>query len=124
MVEMMEFPDTVEEFMEQHKTVDTEQIYSNGIEFVPIFRMNQWFEHCDRVKKKEENAPWTLADISPENSGVYLCRITNMVGKDPAWSTYMTCTYDIATDMWVLDNPNIRGEVIAWMEIPEIVAVR
>ena len=42
---MMMFPNTVEEFMEQYKMVDTEQIYSNGIEFVPIFRMKQWFAH-------------------------------------------------------------------------------
>ena len=41
----MTFPDTVEEFMELYKVVDTEQIYSNGMEFVPIFRMKQWFEH-------------------------------------------------------------------------------
>ena len=43
--EVMTFPNTVEEFMEQYKVVDTDQIYSNGIEFVPIFRMEQWFEH-------------------------------------------------------------------------------
>ena len=42
---IMIFPNTVEEFMEQHKVIDTEQIYSNGMEFVPIFRMRQWFEH-------------------------------------------------------------------------------
>ena len=41
----MMFPNTVREFMEQHKMVDTEQIYSNGIEYVPIFRMEQWFAH-------------------------------------------------------------------------------
>ena len=42
---VMMFPDTVEEFMEQNKVVDREQVYSNGIEFVPIFRMQQWFDH-------------------------------------------------------------------------------
>ena len=41
----MMFPNTVREFMEQYKMVDTEQIYSNGIEYVPIFRMEQWFAH-------------------------------------------------------------------------------
>lgn len=40
---MMFFPETVEEFMEQNKIVDTEQIYTNGVELVPIFRMKQWF---------------------------------------------------------------------------------
>ena len=45
MADCMIFPDTVEEFMEQYKVVDTEQVYTNGAEFVPISRMKQWFEH-------------------------------------------------------------------------------
>ena len=45
MGECMTFPDTVEEFMEQYKIVDTEEVYTNGTEMVPIFRMKQWFEH-------------------------------------------------------------------------------
>ena len=45
MPEMMDFPDTVEKFMEQYKVTDTKQIYSNGTEYVPIFRMQQWFDH-------------------------------------------------------------------------------
>lgn len=45
MNEVMTFPDNVEEFMEEYKVVDTDHVYSNGIEFVPIFRMKQWFEH-------------------------------------------------------------------------------
>ena len=45
MSDCMHFPDTVEEFMEQYKMTDTKQVYSNGIEYVPIFRMKQWFEH-------------------------------------------------------------------------------
>lgn len=51
MAECMEFPDTVEEFMENNKIVDTEQIYTNGIEMVPIFRMMQWFQHRPERKK-------------------------------------------------------------------------
>jgi hypothetical protein len=45
MADMMTFPNTVEEFMEQYKITDTEQIYTNGAELVPIFRMRQWFDH-------------------------------------------------------------------------------
>ena len=47
MGEMMTFPASVEEFMEQYKTTDTEHVYSNGTEFVPIYRMKQWFEHVN-----------------------------------------------------------------------------
>lgn len=45
MCECMAFPDTVEEFMNSYKIVDTEHVYTNGTEMVPIFRMRQWFEH-------------------------------------------------------------------------------
>ena len=53
MGDIMEFPETVEEFMEEYKMVDKHEIYSNGIEYVPIFRMKQWFEHC---KARSTNA--------------------------------------------------------------------
>ena len=46
MGDMMTFPASVEEFMEQYKMTDTERVYSNGTEYVPIYRMKQWFEHC------------------------------------------------------------------------------
>ena len=46
MGDVMTFPASVEEFMEQYKMTDTERVYSNGVEYVPIYRMKQWFEHC------------------------------------------------------------------------------
>ena len=46
MGDIMTFPATVEEFMEQYKMTDTEHVYSNGTEYIPIYRMKQWFEHC------------------------------------------------------------------------------
>ena len=45
MSDMMTFPATVGEFMEQYKIVDDEKVYTNGADLVPIFRMMQWFEH-------------------------------------------------------------------------------
>ena len=46
MGEVMMFPETVDEFMEQYKEVDSQHVYSNGTEYVPIYRMRQWFDHC------------------------------------------------------------------------------
>ena len=51
MGDMMTFPATVEEFMEQYKMTDTEHVYSNGTEYVPIYRMKQWFEHCHNQQR-------------------------------------------------------------------------
>ena len=49
MSDMMTFPATVEEFMEQYKIVDSEKIYTNGADLIPIFRMMQWFEHISAM---------------------------------------------------------------------------
>ena len=51
MSDMMTFPATVEEFMEQYKIVDDENVYTNGADLVPIFRMMQWFEHVSATNK-------------------------------------------------------------------------
>lgn len=48
MADLMTFPKTADEFMEQYKIVDTEEVYTNGAELVPIFRMKQWFEHSEK----------------------------------------------------------------------------
>ena len=44
---------SLDEFMEYYKVVDTENIYSIGIEFVPIFRVKQWEEYNDKNKEIE-----------------------------------------------------------------------
>lgn len=48
MADLMTFPKTVDEFMEKYKIVDTEKVYTNGTELVPIFRVKQWFEHSEK----------------------------------------------------------------------------
>ena len=51
MADLMTFPNTVDKFMEQYKIVDTDEVYTNGAELVPIFRMKQWFDaHSDVVE--------------------------------------------------------------------------
>ena len=72
MGDMMTFPVSVEEFMEQYKMTDTEHVYSNGTEYVPIYRMKQWFEHC-------RNQQFPAADVATVRHGRWidsLARIT------------------------------------------------
>ena len=90
MGDVMLFPDTVEEFMEDYKLVDTEHVYSNGIEFVPIFRMRQWFEHTKSVRRghwetiegwdgdelyrcSECGAEFVLIDGTPNDNEYWYC---------------------------------------------------
>lgn len=51
----MMFPDTVEEFMDEYKIVDSKKVYTNGIELVPIYRMKQWFEHERAIKENKHD---------------------------------------------------------------------
>ena len=54
MADVMTFPKTVDEFMEQYKVVDEDHVYSNGTAYVPIFRMKQWFEHLKAEAEEGE----------------------------------------------------------------------
>lgn len=72
MGDMMTFPASVEEFMEQYKMTDTEHVYSNGTEYVPIYRMKQWFEHCRNQQGPTIDAVevvrcWDCNHCDPEN---------------------------------------------------------
>ena len=45
--------ESLDDFMESYKITDTEKIYSNGMELVPIFRVKQWFEYNNQDKEIE-----------------------------------------------------------------------
>ena len=61
MSDCMTFPDTVNEFMDQYKIVDTDGIYmSKGSELVPIFRMKQWFERQLSPQPDLTDEEWRL----------------------------------------------------------------
>ena len=56
MPDTMNFPNTFDEFAEMYKIVDDKEIYTNGTELIPIFRVKQWLEdrkvitNFDRIK--------------------------------------------------------------------------
>lgn len=39
------FPKTFDEFAEEYKILDSKEVYTNGTELIPIFRVKQWLEH-------------------------------------------------------------------------------
>jgi len=49
--EQIDFPNTFDEFCKQFQIADNEKIYSNGIEFIPVFRVKQWLEHIENASK-------------------------------------------------------------------------
>lgn len=56
MCNVMEFPDTVDEFIEQYGERDTEEVYTNGSMLIPVFRVKQMLDHYFR----ERTCHWEL----------------------------------------------------------------
>lgn len=84
--DVMQFPKTVEEFMEKYKVVDTEQVYTNGAELVPIFRMEQWFEHLRHGKWMKTGQSF----VKPNRFRNYCCSVC---GYDIEQTKYKYCPY-------------------------------
>lgn len=51
--EQMDFPSTFDEFAEDYGFKDKDEIYTNGSELIPVFRVKQWLEHDQKVGNKE-----------------------------------------------------------------------
>ena len=45
MEDKMEFPKTMKEFIDSYSFKDKEEVYTNGAELVPVFRVEQALEH-------------------------------------------------------------------------------
>ena len=62
--------------MEQYKMTDTEHVYSNGTEYVPIYRMKQWFENC-------RNQQFPVADVAAVRHGRWIDNHCTACGMMP-----------------------------------------
>ena len=106
MADMMTFPDTVEEFMDQYKITDTKQIYTNGAELVPIFRMKQWFNH----KPEQRWIPVSETVDVPEHEVLACDKYgTELIGFLADADGRYECESDEC----------IMYDVVAWMPLPE-----
>ena len=48
MVDKMEFPKTMRKFIDNYSFKDSEEVYTNGSELVPVFRVEQALEHYEK----------------------------------------------------------------------------
>lgn len=95
MPSMQKFPETAEEFMEEHKLVDVKQVYSGGTEFVPIFRMKQWFEH-EKAKRGDVDDLYLLLDENEHViSAMYLTK-DQATGIEHTLDVVSQCGYDFS----------------------------
>ena len=57
MSDMMNFPETWEEFEKSYGFTDNEEVYTNGARLIPSFRVKQWLDHLPSVQGKPFNLP-------------------------------------------------------------------
>ena len=48
MGDQMEFPETFEEFAKEYGFKDDKEVYTNGSDLIPVFRVKQWLEHVNK----------------------------------------------------------------------------
>ena len=90
---------SLDDFMESYKMVDTEEIYSNGTEFVPIFRVKQWFEYNNQDKEIER-----LENIIKE--------VREYIKNNSLYEQDYTYDYEENIEEWPPDDTKARKELL------------
>lgn len=144
MNDTMEFPETFERFAEEYGFKDSKEVYTNGSDLIPVFRVKQWLEHDNRLRMVETDTAyecgkhankWILvSDKVPENrQECFVTLKSNIAGGNICEiATYATNLYKI-DEYEFADKKNTPGfygfdgeygyfewsDVIAWQPLPE-----
>ncbi len=135
MNEEMEFPETFEEFAKEYGFQDEKEVYTNGSDLIQIFRVKQWLENDNKLRKieidtayecgKHENKWILVSDRLPVLRGMLKISddvlITNGFENDMGYLVerkgkifwhYYGGEYEVG----IKDEDN---DAIAWMPLPE-----
>lgn len=79
MEDVMMFPKTIEEFINNYSFKDREEVYTNGAELIPVFRVEQALEHyiqeirnkaieefAEAIKTSQDAHTWCCNDLTLE----------------------------------------------------------
>lgn len=65
----IEFPDDWHDFLKLNQFIDSKEVYTNGIELIPVFRVEQLIEHL----LKEQEAVEPEVEVLNEIDRLYRC---------------------------------------------------
>lgn len=126
MNEQMEFPETFEGFAKEYGFKDDKEVYTNGSDLIPIFRVKQWLEHDNKLRTieidtayecgKHANKWIPVSEKLPDKEGYYLCSVRYMYPPynffEPEKVKYMD---DVTIQKF---DGEFNIEVKAWMPLP------
>lgn len=69
MNEQMKFPETFEEFAKEYGFKDNKEVYTNGSDLIPIFRVKQWLEHVNKPELKP--CPFCSTEVKMLKKALY-----------------------------------------------------
>ena len=70
MADCMEFPKTMEEFIDGYSFNDSEKVYTNGVDLIPVYRVVQGFGHYEQeIRNKAIDEFMSLVVAEYDNDG-------------------------------------------------------
>lgn len=77
--EEMEFPETFEKFAKEYGFKDDKEVYTNGSDLIPIFRVKQWLEHYNKLCTIETDTAYECSGKCSDN-----CKVKNELDREEA----------------------------------------
>lgn len=129
--EMMDFPNTFDEFAKEYGFKDKKEVYTNGSELISVFRVKQWLEHIKALEQEPRWIPvserlpndrdWYLGIFKEHDTGWInpLPFICDYVGKETKATTKEYWILRGFTDGDEHIDYYFNLECVAWMPLPQ-----
>ena len=130
MNQQMAFPETFEGFAKEYGFKDDKDVYSNGVDLIPVFRVKQWLEQDNKLRAIETDTAYEcgkhankwipVSERLPENFQRVLVTIVNYnddkvvrVAEYRDWCR----TFQIKEnrEQWEVGEEGL----LAWMPLPD-----
>lgn len=118
--EQMDFPNTFDEFAKDYGFKDKDEICTNGIELIPVYRVKQWLEHISTTKNDlgVREFEEIVVEYPPED----LCTYPEYKGKP-----YFSIKYKEGNDCFIgygTYNPKVFSRYLRDYFMPSVTPVR
>lgn len=120
--EQMDFPDTFDEFAKDYGFKDKDEVYTNGSELIPVFRVKQWLEHISITKndlvsrnvveriikspRTKEQMLSVLNSLPPQEPNTKNCESCEYYG-----SHHKVCNYCYKCSLWTEQESTTKNDL-------------